>query len=203
MRPPTQLRPPATLLALLLVTALAVGADPAPRGDADLRLRSDDLFDLVLAGDPRLSPDGERVVYLEIGFDAAADRIVSRLWLADVADGDRRPLTAAGSHLDWQPRWTPDGRAVVFLSDRGGTAQIYHVAVDGSTPRRISRLDVEPRGLAVSPDGERVAFFAQVPGPSPLEGVMPEPPPGADGCRFRPLERGASRTGDRLPLRGR
>jgi len=75
-------------------------------------------------GSLHLSPDGARVA-LEIG-DEERD-----VWIWDFARETLTRLTF-GPSSEWIPIWTPDGRWIVFQSDRAGPANLYRQASDGS-----------------------------------------------------------------------
>src|SRR2546426_10260637 len=108
---------------ILLVLAGAVSparAGPAPVGD---RLTEMDVFDLELATDPQLSPDGRRIVYVREFSDVFTDQRYSNLWIIGVDGSETRPLTG-GHHADAAPRWSPDGTRVVYVSDQDGSPQI-------------------------------------------------------------------------------
>ena len=89
--------PIATLVALSLGVPLAaqVNDDAA---DAD-RLQYLDVFEMEVAADPRISPDGSRIVYVRRGFDIMTVRNRTALW-AVAADGvDDRALTDGASDV--------------------------------------------------------------------------------------------------------
>ncbi|RMY23703.1 hypothetical protein D0866_11587 [Hortaea werneckii] len=81
-----------------------------------------DLLSLSTPTCPQISPDGQRVVYstsLPYGHKMGEDHFRSTLWLAETGKRDSaRPVTS-GEFNDREPRWCPDGRGIVFLSDRG------------------------------------------------------------------------------------
>src|SRR5271154_6983224 len=88
-----------------------------------------DLVMLDRISDPHLSPDGTRVVYDVRSTDLAANKGVHALWVvcANCAPGAAstpvRLAASAGGATN--PRWSPDGNAVYFLSSRTGSAQIW------------------------------------------------------------------------------
>src|ERR1044072_465083 len=79
---------------------------------------SDDYFNLKVAGDPALSPDGKLVAYTVTRVDRALNRRVSAIWLVP-ADGSAPPRQlTAGSMSSSAPLWRPDGKAIAFSSVR-------------------------------------------------------------------------------------
>lgn len=116
-----------------------------------------DLLSLTWIADPRISPDGERVVYIRVTVDEAEDRYVTQLWIAKVG-GAPRALTAGP--LDSAPRWSPDGRSIAFVraAAPGQPGQIWVLPMEGGEPVRVTKL---VRGAAApewSPDGRRLVF---------------------------------------------
>ncbi|MEX1344325.1 MAG: S9 family peptidase, partial [Candidatus Limnocylindrales bacterium] len=89
-----------------------------------------DLASLRVPTDVRLSPDGRSACFVvkESAPDLAGYR--SALWLApaDGSEGARR-LTLGARH-DGAPRWSPDGRYLAFLSDRGAVLRAGGAARD-------------------------------------------------------------------------
>ncbi len=87
----------------------------------------------------------------------------SNLWIVTVADGTVRRLTSGRSN-DGQPAWSPDGKRIAFVSDRGPDpdlawrSDVYIVDADGGRPLRVTAGDersfLRPRW---SPDGQWIA----------------------------------------------
>lgn len=158
----------ATIAALLaLGVPVGAGGQPLPPPDSLAPPREShplgvrDLWALERVGDPRVSPDGSRVVYVRSRDDVRTNESASSLYLVPVSGGEPQRLTAAPA-ADSHPRWAPDGRRLAFLSDRGGTVQIWLLDLQGGEPREVTRLPVPVRGFAWSPDGSRIAFTAAV-----------------------------------------
>jgi eukaryotic-like serine/threonine-protein kinase len=115
----------------------------------------------------RFSPDGEKVVFVEGGADVAADG-----WsIGNVdASGIRIVPTAGGDvvrvtddfHQNVSPVWLPDGRRILFLSNRDGPSDIYllRLGADGrplSAPVRVT-TGLDAHTISISADGRAVAF---------------------------------------------
>ncbi len=136
-------------------------------------LQLSDLARLQLVSDPQISPDGLQIAFVVETLDLEANEVRSRIWIVDV-DGDRipRPLTA-GEKQDSEPRWSPDGQTLAFVSNRGGTRQIWLLRPGEAEPRQLTDHPVGAREPVWSPDGSRLAFLALGPDRA-SEAVIPE-----------------------------
>jgi len=158
------------------------------------RLELDDLWRIPYAFDAQRSPEGARVAYVVRTSDRESDANATRVWTVGAGGGAPTPLTA-GPH-DASPRWSPDGRALAFLSAPAADEQpqVWTVAADGGGPRRLTALEHGVASAPVwSPDGRWIAFLAvvldgtdgeQPPTPTPL--VFDELPTKLDGLGYKP-----------------
>jgi len=107
---------------------------------------------------PRLSPDGGRVA-------AWANDLDNDLWVWDVSRVTLMRLTFTPVPIaDLYPVWTPDGRRVLFSSDRDGARNLYVQAADGTGA--AERLTTSPNlqdATAVTPEGTRLIFTETTP----------------------------------------
>src|SRR5256885_1970521 len=87
----------------------AGSSDSKPTELPPNRFRPIDLFDLEIATDPQISPDGAKVVFVRNFNDIMKDRKRSNLWIVNDDGSDLRPLTS-GNENDNSPRWSPDGQ---------------------------------------------------------------------------------------------
>ncbi|MFN8515496.1 MAG: hypothetical protein U0841_23510 [Chloroflexia bacterium] len=122
-------------------------------------LRSEDLLALRVITDARISPDGRSVAYVVKRADLEANGYTSAIWLAATDGGETRQLTA-GTGRDSAPRWSPDGQQIAFVSDRGGSAQLYLLPLAGGEPRQLTSLEFGVSSPAWSPDGGRLAVVS-------------------------------------------
>src|SRR5260370_42390174 len=112
-----------SLTMLLMWLGLAPALDPRPAAAQRRALTIEEYRALPSVGDPQVSPDGKWVAYTVTRSSLKENRGATRIWLTDVAGGQARQLTA-GPGSDRQPRWSPDGRTLAFVSTRQGGAQL-------------------------------------------------------------------------------
>jgi dipeptidyl aminopeptidase/acylaminoacyl peptidase len=161
------------ILSFLLTEGLAVRADPPIKPLAIL-----DVFNLQLAADPQISPDGKRIVYVRQFNDIMADQRHSNLWIVNSDGSEHRPLTT-GNFNDASPRWSPDGTQIAYTSNRDGGVQIYRRWLDSGQTAKVTSLTTTPSGIGWSPDGKWISFTAHV-AESPKTLIqMPAAPEGA------------------------
>ncbi|HLV34587.1 MAG TPA: hypothetical protein VKY59_05730, partial [Spirillospora sp.] len=76
----------------------------------------DDLYRLAHIEDPRISPDGQWIAYVLLTIDSFENTYKRNIWLVATDGGEPVQLTRSGK--DSQPRWSPDGRTLAFVSAR-------------------------------------------------------------------------------------
>jgi len=144
--------------ALILLLTLAL---PLLAQGKDNRLTASDIFNLQFASDPQISPDGKRIVYVRAFADIMSDKRLSNLWIVDFDGSDNRALTT-GNFSDESPRWSHDGTRIAFVSDRGGSPQLYVRWMDTGQTAKLTGLENGPSNISWSPDGKRLAFVSLV-----------------------------------------
>ncbi|MFB6117447.1 S9 family peptidase [Halosegnis sp.] len=118
-----------------------------------------DYHDLVRATAARASPDGETVAVLRETPDT--DEEYEATVYTVPADGGKEPRRfTAEEGVDAEPRWSPSGDRLAFVSDRGteGTPQLRVVPATGGESRRVTDVVGGVSDIAWSPDGTRIAF---------------------------------------------
>jgi acylaminoacyl-peptidase len=174
-----------TALATLAVVAIprrgkaedkAAAIPRAGRGDA---FRPMDVFQLEYASDPQISPDGLRIVYVRNSMDVMKDRRLSNLWTINIDGAEHRPLTT-GKQNDFSPRWSPDGKRMVYLSTAGGSPQLYCRWMDTGQVAKLTDGTSTPSNPVWSPDGKLVTFTMAVADAASPFVELPAKPEGAE-----------------------
>jgi TolB protein len=89
------------------------------------------------------------------------------LYVIPAGGGTERRLTDDPG-ADDLARWTPDGKRVVFTSNRTGTPQLWEVAAEGGPARRVRSNTATEYQSDPSPDGRQLAFLSNLDGPERL-----------------------------------
>jgi serine/threonine-protein kinase len=105
---------------------------------------------------PRLSPDGTRVAVF------IADQELD-LWQSDLQHATLTRLTS-GAGVDTYPEWTPDGRNLIFSSQRAGPQNLFLQPSDAASPaERLTESGNAQSATSVTPDGRAVIFTETTP----------------------------------------
>jgi hypothetical protein len=102
---------------------------------------------------PAWSPDGTRIAFATDRFSSNLDTLSIgeyRLALVDPATGGIEPLRAFTSGKNINPQWTPDGSALLFLSDRDGIPNLYRIGIAGGDISQITRIGTGISGITSS-----------------------------------------------------
>ncbi len=148
-----------TAFLALAAVAVAVAASAAEKQ----RLTPQVLWSMKRLASPALSPDGKAVAFTVQEWSIEKNKSTTNLWLADVASGTTRRLTAA-SATDGAPDWDPRGTRLAFTSKRGEdeNAALYVMAVDGGEPQKVLELPYALAGPRWMPDGKSILVWTSV-----------------------------------------
>lgn len=173
----------------LVVLAALVAGCAASAGAAEPHFPSnEDIRQIREAREVQLAPDGTHV--LTVITDTTADGGRPHLWLLNRTTGERRQLTFPSTPQDKgedHGAWTPDGRMVLFIADRGSGARLYRLAMSGgeAEPLALSRstagkavagwgastdgVAATAENFLVSPDGKTIGLIASDGDPADLQ----------------------------------
>jgi len=120
----------------------------------------EDLWLLRMVSDPQVSPDGARVAFVVASPDRGTDKPSTTIWVAP-ADGSTEARQFTSGREDSSPRWSPDGRWLAFVAERGKGPQLHLSSLDGGDAVAITEMTHGVSQPAWSPDGTELAFVAR------------------------------------------
>lgn len=138
----------------VLITNLSAQENPHP-------FTVHDLLAMNRITDPHVSPDGRTIVFVVRETDLQANRGRTDLWLVGVDGAGLKQLTTHPEN-DLDPRWTPDGKSILFRSKRSGSYQVWRLTLSGGEARQITTQPLDVGNLVLAPDGKYIAFTMEV-----------------------------------------
>jgi dipeptidyl aminopeptidase/acylaminoacyl peptidase len=143
-----------TLVAIATDRASAQGSVPGPSFEQVISLRS--------SGGIAISPDGRSVVFGARTTDWQGNRFDNEFWIA--RDGEQPfQLTRTDKGNSGLARWSPDGKWIAFLADRGSKQQIFLIRPSGGEAQAVTDHKEGIANYRWAPDAKRIAFTAQEP----------------------------------------
>lgn len=119
-----------------------------------------DVYRLSSIADPRVSPDGNWVAYVLSSVDSAKNKRNADVWMMSW-DGQQSVQLTNSPDGESQPRWSPDGKYLSFVSARNGatSSQIWLMDRRGGEGKQLTMLKGgDLRDYAWSPDGKQMVF---------------------------------------------
>jgi len=140
-------RSPALIAALLTPLPLVAQA-PAKRA-----FTPNDWYRLATLSAPAMSPDGGRVAFTVQTINERDDKYHREVWVVPTAGGEALRFTSPSTESS-NPRWSPDGKLLLFTSPRsGGKGTTWMLRMDQPGGEAFQQ-DNYPRGTSVTGDGK-------------------------------------------------
>ncbi|WP_062105315.1 S9 family peptidase [Bacillus niameyensis] len=124
-------------------------------------IKPEDLYELKSVADPRLSPDGKEIVYIQTHLDKEKNDYVSNLFYINLNEKKPKAWTF-GDHKTNSPVWSPDGNQVAFVSTRSGKSQIYMLSKYGGEAKQLTDCKNGASNPVWSPCGKKLAFSVKL-----------------------------------------
>jgi dipeptidyl aminopeptidase/acylaminoacyl peptidase len=108
----------------------------------------------------RVSPDGSKVLFTVRQAVMSEDRseYVNQIFLANIDGTNTIPLTQ-GDKNNSNPKWSPDGSRVAFVSNRDGKNNLYTISLRGGDADKVTDVKTGVGNFSWSPDGKMIAYL--------------------------------------------
>src|SRR5580704_5052844 len=146
------------LVAAFFAQAARAQSDAAPAVDQSKLLTPEASLNLRTISDLRYSPDGARLAFV-VTEPAKGTGRARHIWVHDKQTSGVRQFTFSAKS-ESAPRWSPDGKQLAFLSDRGEQQQIYLMRGDIGEGIALTKGKRAVKSFEWSPDGKQLAFLA-------------------------------------------
>src|SRR5436189_6450334 len=157
-------------VAASLIFACSVFAQrpsPSASGNAKHPFTFEDMMKLKRVGAPVPSPDGKWVAFDCEDVDLEANTKISHLWIVPASGGESRRLNPTPNHEE-RPRFSPDGKRLIWASKATDPTQIWICDFDSSAgaltgkPHQMTDISTGADGGIWSPDGKNIVFASAV-----------------------------------------
>jgi len=153
------------LVVIAVATSLPAQNAAQPAGTQKRSITEKDLFDFIWVANPQLSPDGSRVAFTRVNVDQKRTGYETSIWTVATHGSEASVRLTSGKH-DGQPRWSPDGKHIVFirLGDKGESgkpkpSQLALLSLAGGEAWIITDLPKGASSPVWSPDSKQIAFL--------------------------------------------
>ena len=131
---------------------------------AKRNIKVEDLRAFKFVSDPQISPDGSRIAFVLSEIDHDEDKYLRHIWFAETSTGKLTQFTY-GPGADTYPRWSPDGKKLLFLSNGrqpDKKTQLYVINLGGGEAQLVADTENGVSSPAWSPDGKSLLFTSKV-----------------------------------------
>jgi len=144
---------------IFLACAIAAGITmPALSQD---KMTPEFLWKLGRVNEPQLSADGKECLYNIRQISLELNKGNSDIWKVNLQSGASTKLTSDSAN-ETGARWSHDGKKIFYLSDKGGTSQLWSMNADGGYQQKESSLEYDINAFGISGNGNMIWLTADV-----------------------------------------
>lgn len=120
-----------------------------------------ELYKVKRLSEAQISPDGKWILYVLSNPVVADNKLYKDIWAISI-DGTEFKQITNDDFADYNPRWSPDGKQIAFISTREETPQIYKMDFPDGKPIKVTDIAEGIGNMAWSPDGKYFSYTAEV-----------------------------------------
>jgi len=119
------------------------------------------LYSFGRIGSVKVSPDFKRILYQVSYVSIDQNKLNSELVVMNI-DGSRKKQLTKTNSSESDPQWISNGKKIAFLSNEGGTSQIWTINPDGGGMKKVTDEEGGINGFLLSPDGTKILVIKNV-----------------------------------------
>jgi len=140
------------IIQLLLLTSIFAQKKP---------FTIEDLYKVKNVSTAAVSNDANHILFSTISYDLPKSSSSTDIYICDTNGNNLRQLTNNDA-ADFHPIWEKEGKGFYFVSYRTGSAQLFHLSLDGGEAEQITNFYMGVHSPKLSPDGKKIIFTAKV-----------------------------------------
>lgn len=121
----------------------------------------EDLYRVKNLSDIHVSPDGNTLLFAVTTSDLGRAKRSTRIWAMDSSGRNPRQLTT-GDGSEYSPSYSPDGKQILFISSKDGSANLYLMYASGGQARKLTNISTGVSDPVWSRDSKWIAFSSDV-----------------------------------------
>jgi dipeptidyl aminopeptidase/acylaminoacyl peptidase len=141
------------IVALLTLAIIGVSKAQSPKSPS-----FEEVLSLKSISNPEISPDGNHIVYETRTVDWQENKYDTELWLSKAGAAPFQ-LTNNLEHSSNNPKWSPDGKWIAFLSTSTDKRQIHVIRLAGGESFQVTNTEIDISAYDWSPNGKQIAFL--------------------------------------------
>jgi Tol biopolymer transport system component len=120
-----------------------------------------DLYDLKNVADPQISPDGKKIAFTVTTQNLTEGKSNSDIYLINPDGSELRRMTYS-EQADFRPRWSPDGKYLLFVSTRKNGTQAWRIPIRGGEAEQLTDFSAGVNDPIWTSDGRRIIFYTDI-----------------------------------------
>ncbi|MEK7248940.1 MAG: S9 family peptidase, partial [Bacteroidota bacterium] len=120
-----------------------------------------DLYRIKTVENPRFSPDGTKIAFTVKEDSLEKGKSNTEVYVMN-SDGSGVKRLTDNPAADTKPRWSPDGKSLLFTSTRKDGSQAWLVPAEGGEAKQLTSFAMEVENLDWVPGGKLIAFSTMV-----------------------------------------
>ena len=125
------------------------------------RMTPEVLYSFGRIGGVEVSPDKSKILYQVTYVDIKQNKTNPELFIMNSDGSDKKQLTVTNAR-ESNAQWISGGKKIAFLSNEGGSSQIWTMNPDGGGMKKITSVEDGIDGFIFSPDNKKVLFIKSV-----------------------------------------